>query len=96
MPSSKTALTVPFWIASRRSGWLGRDTDWTLPPHLRRSANVKPAAFMTTVTVNIVGLAVSASFVVTFVERRRGKRSFWIWASEVMPVDLWTAKPITS
>src|ERR1051326_8421933 len=55
IPSSNTASIAPLSIAARRSGWLGRVTDWTLPPHFLMSASVKPAAFMTEVTVNIVG-----------------------------------------
>jgi hypothetical protein len=57
---------------------------------------VKPAAFITACTVNIVGLAPSALSDVTFVDRRSGKRSLLICASDVMPVELCTANPITS
>src|SRR5262245_39470131 len=97
MPSSNTALTLLVWIASRRSGWLGRGTEITLPLHFFRSARVKPAAFITAVTVNIVGLAlIAAADDVTLVDKRRGKRSRAICSSDVIPVDLCTPNPMTS
>ena len=46
--------------------------------------------------MNIVGLYLTHALETVPVESRSGIRSFLIWASEVIPVDSWTANPMTS
>ena len=96
IPSSKTALTWPDAMPERRAASLGRDTGWMLPPHARMSASEKPAAESTASTVNIVPSSSNGGSMVVRVERFSAGRRSAISASDVMPVDSCTAKPMTS
>ena len=69
---------------------------WMGPPHLRTSARVNPAASSTAATVNMVESFRNGGLRVRPVDSRRGERCSLICVREVMPVDSWTAKPMTS